>query len=345
MPRQQNRAHQIAVLGKRARDIAQLVGSAAEVMEQQRRLGMTPVGAARTAPMLRYQLEWRPILDHARLEWPLDARVGRGDRRLGSGPVRGEVGRGRRQSAHRRRVARRQFARRRARRHGQRERGAGCPRDECLGADVCHPTREPSRPAPPWPSNALCCLRRTSSGPIIARRLSGLDAAAPRGRIAPARTSADPRRNNGAPVIAEPPPEGLNVAEYSVSELAVGAQAHARGLLWLHPGARRDLGVQEALLRPLLFRAEGRRRVSRCGVLAHHRAAPVVPARRTGSRSSPPAGHDLSHALQVPADRRSTWRRPGSARSWPCSSSAGSSSRRKGCSTRRASSRCRSCPR
>ena len=218
---------------------------------------------------------------------------------------------GRRQSARRRRVARRQFARRRARRQGQRERRAGCPRDECLGADVCHPTREPSRPAPPWPSYAVCCLRRTLVGagqgappsPDLTSRRRAAGSAA-------ARTSAYLRRNNGAPVIAEPPPEGPNVAEYSVSELASALRRTLEEFLRLHPVARRDLGVQEALLRPLLFRAQGRRRVSRCGVLAHHRAAPVVQAagRPRGRRDR--AGHDLSHPLQVPADRRS----PGAGR-------------------------------
>ena len=230
MPRQQNRAHQIAVVGKRARDIAQLVGSAAEVMEQQRRLGMTPVGATRTAPMLRYQLEWRPILDHARLEWPLDARVGLGDRVA---------------SAAARYAAKSAEGGGRALTEGA-WRGANSPgaahaaRASASVAPVAHETsalapsviRRASLADPPRHGHqtryVACGAPRRGRSSRAA--LSGLDAAAPRGGIAPARTSADPRRNNGAPVIAEPPPEGLNVAEYSVSELAAALERTLEGL-------------------------------------------------------------------------------------------------------------------
>ena len=196
MSRQQDRAHQITVVRKRAGDVAHLIGRAAEVMEQQRRPGVTSARAGPAASALRYQLERRPILDHVGLEWPFDARVGVGDHRLGSGPVRGEVGRGQREGTSRRRVPRRHFARRRAPRQGQHERRAGCPPDECLGADLSHPLCASLADAlrrghHPMLQPAMHLVGAGSSRAA----LSGLDAAAPSGRIG---GGAAQRRNRAA---------------------------------------------------------------------------------------------------------------------------------------------------
>ncbi len=62
--------------------------------------------------------------------------------------------------------------------------------------------------------------------------------------------------------------------EYTVSELSAGAEALDRGRFRAGPGARRGLRVQAGRLGALLFRAEGRRRGARRGVLAHDRDAP-----------------------------------------------------------------------
>ena len=185
-----------------------------------------------------------------------------------------------------------------------------------FGADaprVLTPTGDPCSCAPPAgfrESRAPDGGRFVPSERYPRHPRSGLDAAAAAAGSAAARIRRQIAPQPGAPVIAEPPLEGLNVAEYSVSELAAALRRTLEDVLRLRPGARRDLGVQEARLRPLLFRAQGRRRVSRRGVLAHHRAAPVVQAagRARGGRDRP--RHDLSEPLQVPADRRS----PGAGR-------------------------------
>ena len=67
------------------------------------------------------------------------------------------------------------------------------------------------------------------------------------------------------------------------------AEAHGRERVRPCPGARRDFGLQAPRLGPLLFHAEGRRRVHRRGDLAGAggRRSPSRP--RTAPRSSPPA--------------------------------------------------------
>ena len=68
------------------------------------------------------------------------------------------------------------------------------------------------------------------------------------------------------------------------------AEADGGGRLWPCPGPRRNLRVpRAALLRPLLFRAEGRERQDRGGDLEGRACAGCGSSRRKGSRSSPPA--------------------------------------------------------
>ena len=177
--RQQDRAHQVAGVGKRAGQVAHLVGRAAEIVDQQRRLLVAAVGGARAAPALRRQLERRPVLDHVRLEWPLDALIGLGDRGLGGGHVRGELGRRHGDSATRRRVPRLEFARGHAASQARASASAACPPCDCACPDLCHPVRELSRRGRQATHLTVACRRAWSELRRRGREPSpGLDATA-----------------------------------------------------------------------------------------------------------------------------------------------------------------------
>jgi hypothetical protein len=118
---QQDGAHQIACPGQRPAQIAHLVGRAAEVVEQERRVALPPVGRRRAAPRIRRQLERRPVADDVRRQRPLAGMIDAGDRALCGGGIGGEVAGRHRNLLTRGQMAPAELAWRRARGRDERE--------------------------------------------------------------------------------------------------------------------------------------------------------------------------------------------------------------------------------
>ena len=163
------------------------------------------------------------------------------------------------------------------------------------------------------------------------------------------RSEADKRSAKG--VMNEPPfdpaPQAApahNLPEYSVSELSARLKRTVEGRL--RPGARARRGVAPlaAALGPSLSQPQGRRRGAGRGVLAQHRGRPALRARGGARGGLQRPHHHLSRALAIPARDRHGRAGRGRGADGAARKPAPQARRRRTVQTRRASARCRSCP-
>ena len=128
------------------------------------------------------------------------------------------------------------------------------------------------------------------------------------------------------PYVAATPPTPESVADACCRKPDQRARIHrlrtvlrpeadGGGRLWPCPRPRRNLRLpRAALLRPLLFRAEGRERQDRGGDLEIRPSPGCGSSRRKGSRSSPPASSRPIRARRNTRSSSRRWSPPASAR-------------------------------